>query len=49
MEEGEEAVAPDLKDKASRKLKDEAKTGANLEKLQELKAKGPRKLGEPWA
>ena len=43
LEEGEEAVAPDLRDKVSKKLKDEAKSGAHLEKLRELKAKAPRK------
>ena len=43
VEEGEEAVAPDLKDKVSKKLKDEAETGANLKKLRELKTKAPRK------
>ena len=42
-------MAPDLKDKVSRNLKDEAKTGANLEKLRELKAKGPRKPLKPGA
>ena len=46
LEEGEEAVAPDLKEKVSKKLKDEAKTGANLEKLRELKTKAPRKPGK---
>ena len=40
-------MAPDLKDKVSRKLKDETKTGANLEKLRELKAKGHREPGKP--
>ena len=42
LEEGEEAVAPDLKEKVSKKLKDEAKTGAILEKLRELNTKAPR-------
>ena len=44
LEEGEEAVAPDLKDKVTRKLKDEAKTGAHLASLRELKSKKPRDL-----
>ena len=47
MEEGEEAVAPDLRDKVSRKMKDEAKTAANLEKLRELKSKPARKPHKP--
>ena len=47
LEEGEEAVAPDLKDKVSRKLRDKAKTGTNLEKLRALKTKGPREPPSP--
>ena len=42
LEDGEGAVAPDLKDKVSKKLNDEAKTGANLEKFRELKTNDPR-------
>ena len=41
LEEREEAAAPDLKDKVSKKLKDEAKTSANLEKLREPETKAP--------
>ena len=35
-------IAPDLKDKVAKKLKDEAKTRAHLSALRELKTKGPR-------
>ena len=43
LEEGEEAVAPDLKKKVTTGLKDEAKTASNLESLRALKTKPPRK------
>ena len=43
LEEGEEAVAPDLKKKVTTGLKDEAKTTLNLESLRALKTKPPRK------
>ena len=36
-------MAPDLRDKISKKLKDEAKVAMNLEKVRELKTKPPRK------
>ena len=49
MEEWEEAVAPDLRDRVTRKLKDDAKTGADLEKLRELKTKNPRPKLDPKA
>ena len=43
FEEGEEAVAPELRDKVTKKMKDEAKTAANVEQLRALKSKPPRK------
>ena len=43
LEEGEEAIAPELRDKVTKKMKDEAKTAANVEQLRALKSKPPRK------
>ena len=42
LDEGEEAIPPELRDKVTKKMKDEAKTAANVEHLRTLKSKGPR-------
>ena len=45
LEEGEEAIAPDLCENVTKNMKDEAKTAAIVEKLRELKGKPPRPTG----
>ena len=42
LEEGGEVVAPGLKDKVAKKLKDDAQSSANMKTVRELKTKEPR-------
>ena len=43
LEEGEEAIASELRDKVTKTMKDEAKTAANVEQLRALKTKPTRR------
>ena len=43
LEDGEEAIAPELRDKVTKKMKDEAKTAAHVEQFRALKTKPARR------